>query len=287
MKGEHSLRLLCEVLEVSRSGYYQWRADRPTAHARRDAELAALIAAAHRVGRGAYGAPRIVRELRDQGVRTSQRRCARLMRELGVKGKKRHARKPRTTDSRHGKKIAPNLLAQRPAPTGPNQTWVTDLTYVRTAEGWLYVSAILDLWSRRIVGWACSATMHVSLALAALNDAIRRRRPPRGVIHHSDRGSQYVDETYVAALEAAGFLRSMSSKGNCFHNAAMESFWSSFKTESDLEQTPPATRNDGNLVTFDYIETFYNRTRRHSSLDYTSPVAFELQHTNRKDIKAA
>jgi putative transposase len=164
---------------------------------------------------------------------------------------------------------------------------IMDMTYVRTAEGWLYVSAILDLWSRRIVGWACGATMHVSLVLATLNDAIRRRRPPPGVIHHSDRGSQYVDAECIAALDAAGFIRSMSAKGNCFDNAAMESFWSSYKTESDLEEKLPATRHDGNLVTFDYIETFYNRTRRHSSLDYTSPVAFEIQHTNRKDTKAA
>jgi putative transposase len=287
MKGEHSLRLLCEVLEVSRSGYYQWAADRTTARDRRDAELSAHIAAAHRQGRGAYGAPRIVRELREQHIRTSQRRCARLMRELGLKGKKRHCRKPRTTDSRHGKKVAENLLAARSAPDGPNQVWVTDITYVRTAEGWLYVAAIIDLWSRMVVGWACGATMQVCLVLAALNDALRRRRPPRGVIHHSDRGSQYVDEQYVAALDAAGFRRSMSAKGNCFDNAAMESFWSSFKTESDLEEKPPATRHDGNLVAFDYIETFYNRTRRHSSLDYSSPVAFETQHTNRKDTKAA
>jgi putative transposase len=287
MKGDHSLRLLCELLEVSRSGYYQWRADRPTARDRRDAELSAAIAAAHRVGRGSYGAPRIVRELRAQDIRISQRRCARLMREMEIKGKKRHCRKPRTTDSRHRKIAPPNLLVQRPAPTGPNQMWVTDLTYVRTVEGWLYVAAILDLWSRRVLGWACGATMQVSLVLAALEDAIRRREPPRGVIHHSDRGSQYVDELYVRALEAAGFQRSMSAKGNCFDNAAMESFWSGFKTESGLEETLPATRHEAGLLVFDHIETFYNPTRRHSSLDYTSPVAFENQHTKRKDTKAA
>lgn len=287
MKGEHSLRLLCEVLEVSRSGYYQWRADGATARDRRDAELAAHIAAAHRQGRGAYGAPRVMRELRAQGIRTSQRRCARLMKQLGLQGKKRHCRKPRTTDSRHGKTVAENLLAGRPTLTGPNQVWVTDITLVRTAEGWLYVAAILDLWSRRIVGWSCGATMQVCLVLAALNDALRRRRPPRGVVHHSDRGSQYVDADYISALDAAGFARSMSAKGNCFDNAAMESFWSSFKTESGIEEAPPETRREGTLVAFDYFESFYNRTRRHSSLDYTSPVAFENQHTNRKDTKAA
>lgn len=286
MKGEHSVRLLCAILRVSRSGYYRWRQHRPSRRRRRDAELAALIAAAYRKGRGAYGAPRIVIELHEQGTPISQRRCARLMRELGIKGKKRHCRKPRTTDSRHGKPVAENLLAERPAPTGPNQTWVTDITYLRTGEGWLFVAAILDLWSRRVVGWACAVTLQACLVLAALRDALQRRRPPPGLVHHSDRGSQYVDDDYIAALATAGLERSMSRTGNCFDNAAMESFWSSFKTESGLEDAPPATRHDGELATFDYIETFYNTTRRHSSLGYLSPVAFENQHA-KIDIKAA
>jgi putative transposase len=286
MKGEHSTRLLCAILGVSRSGYYRWRDRRPSARQRRDAELASQIAAAHRKGRGAYGAPRIVQELRAQGTPISQRRCARLMRQMGLKGKKRHRRKPRTTDSRHGQPVADNLLALRPAPTGPNQTWVTDITFLQTGEGWLYVAAILDLWSRRVVGWACAATLHACLVLAALRDAVQRRRPPPGLVHHSDRGSQYVDEDYLAALASAGCERSMSRTGNCFDNAAMESFWSSYKTESGLEETIPATRREGELATFDYIETFYNPTRRHSSLGYLSPAAFENQQ-HIKNIKAA
>ena len=208
------------------------------------------------------------------------------MRELGLKGKKRHRRRPRTTDSRHGQPVAENLLAKRPAPTGPNQTWITDITYLRTEEGWLFVAAILDLWSRRVVGWACAMTLHACLVLAALRDALQRRRPPPGLVHHSDRGSQYVDEDYLKALAAAGVERSMSRTGNCFDNAAMESFWSTYKTESGLEEVLPATRREAELATFDYIETFYNPTRRHSSLGYRSPVAFENQHIQ-NDIKAA
>lgn len=286
MKGEHSARRLCAILEVSRSGYYRWRQHRPTARRRRDAELIAQIAAAHRRGRGSYGAPRIVKELRAQGTPISQRRCARLMRELGLKGKKRHRRKPRTTDSRHGRTVPENRLAQQPAPTGPNQQWVTDITFLRTGEGWLYLAVILDLWSRRVVGWACAATLHVSLVLAALFRACDQRRPPPGLLHHSDRGSQYVDDDYVRALADHQIERSMSRRGNCYDNAFAESFFSSFKTETGIEDAVPATRRDGELIAFDYIETFYNSTRRHSSLGYLSPVAFENQQ-KRNNIKAA
>lgn len=286
MKGEHSVRLLCGILQVSRSGYYRWRQYRPNGRRRRDAELAALIAAAHRKGRGNYGAPRIVKELRDQGTPISQRRCARLMRELGLKGKKRHRRKPRTTDSRHGRPVPENRLAEQPSPSGPNQQWVTDITFLQTGEGWLYLAVILDLWSRRVVGWACAVTLQASLVLTALGRAIQQRRPPAGLLHHSDRGSQYVDDDYVRALADHQIERSMSRRGNCYDNAFAESFFSSFKTETDLEDTVPATRHDAELVAFDYIETFYNPTRRHSSLGYLSPVAFENQLT-KQDIKAA
>jgi transposase InsO family protein len=286
MKGEHPIRLLCAVLGVSPSGYYRWQKRAPSARRRRDAELAALIAAAHRKGRGNYGAPRIVRELREQGCRISQRRCARLMRELGLKGRKRPARQPRTTDSRHGRPVVDNRLAGRPAPTGPNQTWVTDITYLRTGEGWLYLAVILDLWSRRVVGWACAVTLHASLVLTALLRAIGQRQPPAGLLHHSDRGSQYVDEDYLAALAQHHIERSMSRAGNCYDNAFAESFFSSFKTETGFEEVVPATRRDAELATFDYIETFYNPARRHSSLGYLSPAAFENQNST-KDIKAA
>jgi transposase InsO family protein len=286
MKGAHSIRLLCLMLHVSRSGYYRWRRHPLSARKRRDAELAAQIAVAHRKGRGSYGAPRIVRELREQGTPISQRRCARLMRELDLRGKKRHRRKPRTTDSRHGRPVAENLLAKRPTPTGPNQVWVGDITFIPTQEGWVYLAVILDLWSRRVVGWACAATLHASLVLAALFRAIGQRQPLVGLLYHSDRGGQYVDDDYRKALREHRIEQSMSRAGNCYDNAFAESFFASFKTESGLEETMPATRREAELASFDYIETFYNPTRRHSSLDYLSPVVFEKQRSQ-KDIKAA
>lgn len=275
------------MLGVSRSGFYRWRRQPQSPRRQQDAQLAQLIAAAFRRGRGNYGAPRITRELRAQGVPISQRRCARLMRELGLKARKRHARKPRTTDSRHGRPVPDNRLALQPAPTGPDQQWVTDITYLRTLEGWLYLAVILDRWSRRVVGWACALTLHVGLVLTALFRAIDQRRPPPGLLHHSDRGSQYVDDDYVKALAAHGIDRSMSRRGQCRDNAFAESFFSSFKTETGIEEIVPATRRDAELITFDYIETFYNPTRRHSSLDYLSPVAFETKQRSHNINQAA
>jgi putative transposase len=286
MKGEHPIRMLCDLLSVSSSGYYRWRQPPPSPRQRQDEALADQITAAHAASRGTYGAPRILEDLREAGTRTSKRRCARLMREQGLRGKKKNRRRPRTTDSGHQQPVAPNLLAKRPAPTGPNQCWLTDITYLQTAEGWLYLAAILDLWSRRIVGWACGPTLHAALVLAALQDALSRRQPPQGLLHHSDRGSQYVDEGYVQALAAAGIERSMSRAGNCYDNAAMESFWSTLKTDTGLDTAIPASRQHAKLAVFDYIETFYNPTRRHSSLGHISPVAFENQQ-KLNTIKAA
>jgi len=284
MKGEYSIRGLCALLGVSASGYYRWRQAGPSARQQQDKSLSAQIAVVHRASRGIYGVPRVVAELRAHGVRVSRRRCARLMRAQGLRGKKRHRRWPHTTNSRHGRPVAPNLLAQCVL-TGPNQAWVTDITYVETAEGWLYVAAILDGWSRRVVGWSCSATLHTTLVLAALESAIARRQPGSKLIHHSDRGCQYVDMTYRAMLQDHGFTQSMSGAGNCYDNAAMESFWSTLKTEADLRTKIPADRRQAELAVFDYIETFYNQARRHSSLGYLCPVAFENQHTL-KDIIA-
>jgi len=286
MKGEYSVRTLCELLGVSPSGYYGWRQKRPTKRQREDEALAAKIAAAHRASRKTYGAPRIVEDLREEGIRTSKRRCTRLMRAQGLRGKKKNRRRPRTTDSSHAQPVAANVIAERPEPTGPNQAWRTDITYLKTAEGWLFLAAILDAWSRRVVGWACAPTLHASLALAALRDALQRRQPAKGLLHHSDRGCQYVDADYVALLDAAGLVRSMSRSGNCYDNAAMESFWSSFKSDTGLDETVLSTRREAELAVFDYIETFYNPRRRHSSLGYLSPVAFENQQIL-KHIKAA
>lgn len=208
MKGEQSIGMLCELLGVSRSGYYRWEQRRPTRRQSEDQILSEHIMAAHRRGRGNYGAPRIVEELRAEDIRISKRRCARLMKSKGLRGRKKHRRWPKTTD-----------LAQRASPNGPDQVWMTDITYVQTGEGWLYLAAILDAWSRRVVGWACSTTLHVSLVLAALARAKQTRPPPPGLVHHSDRGVQYACGEYRAALASARIVCSMSRKANCYDNA--------------------------------------------------------------------
>jgi transposase InsO family protein len=280
MKGAQPITTLCQLLEVSRSGYYRWERRAPTLREREDAVLGERIEAAHRRSRRNYGAPRLVEELRAEECRISKRRCARLMKARGLRGRKKPRRRPRTTDSNHRHTPAKNLLAQRAAPSGPNQVWVTDITYIATAEGWLYLAAILDLWSRRIVGWACARTLHASLVHAALEKALRGRNPPRGLLHHSDRGFQYASAEYRAALSAAGVVCSMSRKANCYDNATMESFWSTLKTETGLDESIPISRRAAELTIFDYIETFYNPSRRHSSLGYLSPVAFENHSTS-------
>lgn len=275
MKGDHRIEMLCELLNVSRSGYYRWQKSPAAARQQEDERLADHIVRAHAESRRNYGAPRIVRELKAQGVRISKRRCARIMGEHGIRGRKRHRRRPCTTDSRHPHAPAPNLKRERAKPTGPNQVWMTDITYLQTGEGWLYLAAILDAWSRKVVGWAAGPTLHTSLVLAALAHAKRNRRPPPGLLHHSDQGVQYACTQYREALAAAGMICSMSRRGNCYDNAAMESFWSTLKTETGLDAAVPISRRAAELIVFDYIETFYNPKRRHSSLGYISPVAFE------------
>ena len=286
MKGESTVQVLCALLEVSRSGYYRWESSRPTQRQRVDDELADQIIQSHRESRKIYGAPRVLKDLQAQGIKTSKRRCARIMREQGICGRKTHRRGPSTTDSKHAHPPAPNLMRAEPKPTGPNQTWITDITYIHTGEGWLYLAAILDVWSRKVVGWACGPTLHVSLVLAALANARRNRKPPPGLRHHSDRGVQYACDEYRKALLAARMICSMSRRGNCYDNAAMESFWSTLKIETGLDEATPISRRAAELIVFDYIETFYNQKRRHSSLGYISTVAFEKQ-TPKNDNKAA
>ena len=266
MKGESTVQVLCALLEVSRSGYYRWESSPPTQRQRVDDELADQIIQSHRESRKIYGAPRVLKDLQAQGIKTSKRRCARIMREQGICGRKTHRRGPSTTDSKHAHPPAPNLMRAEPKPTGPNQTWITDITYIHTGEGWLYLAAILDVWSRKVVGWACGPTLHVSLVLAALANARRNRKPPPGLRHHSDRGVQYACDEYRKALLAARMICSMSRRGNCYDNAAMESFWSTLKIETGLDEATPISRRAAELIVFDYIETFYNPKRRHSSL---------------------
>ena len=275
MKHEHSLAALCAALAVSRSGYYRWKDAEPGPRARQDAQLSEAIRAVHREHRSVYGSPRMTRALRKCGLHHSRKRVARLMRAEGLRGKCPRRFVPCTTQSSHAEPIAPNRLAEHPGPTAPNQVWVSDITYVRTAEGWLYVAAILDLYSRRIVGWASGASLAAELVLAALAMARLHRRPPAGLLYHSDRGVQYACGDFRAALADAQLVASMSRRGNCYDNAAMESFWSSFKRECAHELYP--TRREGTAAAFDYIETFYNRVRLHSALGYQSPVDFENQ----------
>ena len=230
MKDKHSLAQLCAALDVKRSGYHAWVQAGASLRARTDAALLPKIRAVFARHKGRYGSPRIQDELADQGARHGGKRIARLMKAAGLRGLCSRRFVPRTTHSDHDHPIAPNLLGERPAPTGPNQTWVTDLTYVRTGQGWLYVAVMLDLWSRRVVGWATAPTLHACLATGALQMALQHRRPPQGLLHHSDRGVQYASGEYRELLRAGGLEPSMSRKGNPYDNAAMESLNATLQT---------------------------------------------------------
>jgi transposase InsO family protein len=275
MSHEHPIAALCPLLGVSRSGYYAWRAaqQNPGPRAAANRTLAQALEKQFQRSRGTYGSPRLTQALRRCGHRCGRHRVARLMRQMQLVARPRRRFRPQTTDSRHAHPVAPNRLAQRGAPTAANQVWVADLTYLATAEGWLYLAAIMDLYSRRIVGWAFSDSLASGLVLAALRMALQHRRPPRDLLLHSDRGVQYACGAHRAELERHGLVASMSRAGNCYDNAAMESFWSSLKTELPLESGGSRLRVQA--AVFDYIECFYNRERLHSALGYKSPVDFE------------
>jgi transposase InsO family protein len=279
MKSDHFILLLCQVLEVSPSGYYDWQERRqtPGARARQNQSLGQLIKTIHAKSRQTYGSPRVVDQLRKDGHTHGRNRIARLMKEQGLYGRQKRRYRVPTTDSNHDQPIAPNRLAQAPKPTAPNQIWVADITYIRTAEAWIYLAAILDLYSRKIVGWAMSPFIDTPLVLSALSMALARSRPPAQLLFHSDRGVQYASSDYRKALTAAGLVASMSRKANCYDNATMESFWSTLKLELVYRQTF-ANPLEARSAIFDYLETFYNRQRAHSALNYLSPVDFELQN---------
>ncbi len=280
MKAEHSLAQLCAAFGVTRSGYHAWEQAAPSARAQADAALSVQIQAVYARHRGRYGSPRIQQELAAQGQRHGQKRIARLMRAAGLRGRCPRRFVPRTTDSAHDQPVAPNRLAQAPVPTGPNQIWVSDLTYVATREGWLYVAVILDLWSRRVVGWSAGPTLQACLVVAALRMALKHRQPPRGLLHHSDRGVQYASGEHRALIVAAGLELSMSRAGNPYDNAVMESFLATYKRECvglAEEAGGYATRAEAQMDFFGYAETYYNRERRHSALGYKNPVDFETQ----------
>jgi transposase InsO family protein len=269
MKHEHSIRVLCLYLNASPSGFYQWekRQARPSARALENQSLAQEIERIHARSRQTYGTPRIEKELRKAGCCHGRQRVARLLKEQGLCGRQKGRYRVLTTDSNHDQPIAPNRLAEAPKPTAPNQLWVADITYIETQEGWLYLAAILDLYSRKIVGWAMSQRIDTPLVLQALAMARLHRCPPARLLFHSDRGVQYASADYRQALADAGLVASMSRRGNCYDNAAMESFWATLKLEL-VYRTRFATREAARAQIFDYIETFYNRQRAHSALDY-------------------
>lgn len=269
------VQAMCQALGVSRSGYYDWK-ERPEPSA--DAESVAMIAeiaAAHKRSRETYGSPRVHCDLRARGVRISRKRVERLMRERGLKG----AQKRRfhcTTDSRHSLPIAPNTLDRDFDPSAADRVWAGDVTYIATDEGWLYLAVMLDLFSRRVVGWSVSATNDTALASEALRRALVARRPEAGLLHHTDRGSPYAALAYAAILRQHGVVASMSRSGDCYDNAVVESFFGTLKAELVRGCTYPS-RVVATAAIRDYIENFYNPQRRHSHLQYLSPIEFELK----------
>jgi transposase InsO family protein len=278
MKADHSILKLCENLDVSPSGYYAWerRQAVPGPRAREDQALAAEVVAIHLDSRRTYGSPRIVATLRARGRGHGRHRIARLMKLKGLCGRQKGRYRVQTTDSHHDHPIAPNRLADAPKATAPNQLWVADITYIPTRTGWLYLAAILDLYSRKIVGWAMSEAIDTALVLQALAMAIHHRQPPAKLLFHSDRGVQYAAGDFRAALAQAHLVPSMSRRGNCYDNATMESFWSTLKLEL-VYRGDFATQFQARAALFDYIEAFYNRQRLHSALDFLSPAQFELK----------
>lgn len=275
---QYPVRELCLALEVTRSGYYAWRRGQETAREVANRLLTEEIRRVHRQKRGRYGSPRITEQLRRDGHRCNHKRVERLMRTNGLKGCSSRRRRVCTTDSEHDYPVAPNLLLNRPAPSRPNEVWVADITYVPTAEGWLFLAAVMDLYSRQILGWSVWENLQAGGPLQALKRALVRRLHPKGTIHHSDRGVQYACQAYRQELKAAGLVASMSRKGNCYDNAAMEAFWSTLKREA-MAQSATWPKDRVRRELFEYIEGDYNRSRLHSSLGYQSPVDFENQNS--------
>lgn len=272
----HAVALMCRVLDVSRSGYYDWRNRPLSARAQANQRLTADIRRIHQEHKGRVGAPRITRHLREEGQRVGKNRVAHLMSSEGLRAKAARKYKA-TTNSNHTLPVAPNLLEQDFSAAAPNQKWVSDITYIATAEGWLYLAAVVDLYSRLVVGWAMSERMTAKLVCDALQMALWRRKRPCGVIVHSDRGSQYCSGDYQQLLQDNGLVCSMSKKGDCYDNAAMESWNHSLKVEA-IHGERFVTRQAAKDHVFEYVEVYYNRKRLHSRLGYLSPEAFELQH---------
>lgn len=274
----YPLAVMCEALNVTRAGYYAWRKrrDGPAGpRAARREQLAERVRAAHERSRRTYGSPRVYHELRAGGVAVCENTVAKVMREQGIRSKVRRRFKVRTTDSAHAHPVAPNLLGRDFASEAPDRKWASDVTYVATGEGWLYLAVVLDLCSRRVVGWAMAEHLRAELCLDALGMALGRRSPGQGLVHHSDRGVQYACGQYRDLLRSQGIECSMSRAGDCYDNAAAESFFKTLKAELVYHERYE-TREQARRSLFEYIEVFYNRKRLHSSLGYVSPERFEV-----------
>jgi transposase InsO family protein len=272
-ESEFGVKQMCQGLGVNRSGYYAWRSRPDSQRAQANQRLLVQIREEYQLSKKTYGSPRIHATLRRKGVRCSRKRVARLMRLDNIAARRARRYIPRTTQKDPNAIPAPNLLNQDFSSPAPDRKWVSDITYIETAEGWLYLAAVLDLFSRRVVGWAMDEHMEASLVQQAWHMAVAQRCPSADLLHHSDQGSQYTSEVYLQSLAAHHCQVSMSRTGNCFDNAAMESFFSTLKTECANE--PFDTRAHARTAIFEYIEAWYNRQRLHSSLGYLSPEEFE------------
>lgn len=273
-KANYSVSMMCRLMQVSRSGFYAWRERPESRRCIEDRRLRALIRSTHRANRRCYGSPRVHRDLIEQGISVGRHRVARLMRQDGLRGKRRR-RFRITTQSAHKNPIAANVLQRAFAPSGPNQAWASDLTYLWTAEGWLYLCVILDLYSRRVVGWSMGPRINSAMTVEALKMATARRDvQPDRLLYHSDRGVQYASQDFRRALRAWRITPSMSRKGNCWDNAVVESFFATLKIECTRDVVLKTRAQTRSLV-FEYIEGFYNIKRRHSFLGYSSPVEYE------------
>ena len=274
--GEFRVRLMCRVLSVSASGFYAWKKRGPSQRSKQDRSLLPEIEKSHKNSRKTYGSPRVLKDLKDLGLRVGEKRVARLMREAGLKAKTAKRFKV-TTNSDHSHPVAPNLLDRQFSPTltgGPNQVWSADITYIPTREGWLYLSAVLDQWSRRVVGWSMQERAGSSLAIDAIEMALSYRRPETGMLHHSDRGIQYAATEFRKLLKSKRIECSMSRKGDCWDNAVTESFFATLKKEL-VRDSDWKTREEARSALFEWIEVWYNRQRRHSAIGYLPPAEYE------------
>lgn len=273
---DHDVTELCDLYDVSTSGYYAWRDRSASERAMADEALAQQIQEAYQASRKTYGSPRVLKALRKKGIRCGRKRVAKIMRQNGLQGVQKARYRPRTTDSRHDLPISPNRLTELSEVDRVNQVWVTDITYIPTLEGWQYLTAFLDLKSRKIKGWTIRDHMRQELIGSAFLRAVFREKPEAGLIVHSDRGSQYASREFRSLLASHQALGSMSAKGNCYDNAAMESFWATIKADLGINK-PYRTKEEARRAIFDYIETFYNRRRIHSALGDLSPLDYEQQ----------